>query len=292
MKYYTKEWYNLVQHCSHHYGLKVSHSAQNFSEEYYQKLYNKKLNKYLKSEKRQSELTVDDVYGVESGKEGFKVVIKSNDMTEEECLREAEEIQKEILEARAAFVPSIYDEKESIEAFNDGHKSHIDDLKNTLPEEILKNIVDIRVFSLGIASKYVKKAVRKWCENNDKEVKRILDECGKTLTLNSNAIGEDIITNYMFHDREITSVTYTEDEFIIELDNAGGFTDIDKVIFKNYSIIEKDENLKGAIWLYEEIYPTNSGNEYHALLWGNKGKLLYLTVVASDIEFQKKEHLL
>ena len=148
MKYYTKEWYNLCQQCGYHYDLRISDKAAVFSDKYYQTLYKRKINEFLRSAKRRSELTADDIYGIDSGR----------------------------------------------------------------------------------------------------------------------------------------------DDFIIELDSSGGFTNIDKVIFKNYSILEKQGDLQGAVWLYQEIYPNNVGNEYHALVIRNDGELAYLTVVASDIEFKRQNN--
>lgn len=95
MKYYTKEWYNLCQQCSYHYGLRISDKAAVFSDKYYQTLYKRKLKEFLKSEKRMSELTADD-------------------------------IRKQMLDARANFVPPIYNEEELIRTMEDNHKSYIE----------------------------------------------------------------------------------------------------------------------------------------------------------------------
>lgn len=287
MKYYTKEWNNLCQQCDYHYNLRISDKAAIFSDKYYQTLYKRKLNKFLRSQKRQSELTADDIYGIDSGKDDFKVIVESSGMTKEECLQVAEGIRKDILDARANFVPTIYDEEELIRISKDNHKSQIEYLKNIIPTEILKNIVDIRVFALGVTTKSVKKDIRMWCRQNSKEAERISKEYRKVLELNMNDIGIDIIRKYRFHDCRIVHTEYNGDDFIIELDSSGGFTSIDKVIFKNYAVLEKEGDLQDAIWLYEEIYPSNIGNEYHALVVRKDGELAYLTVVALDIEFKK-----
>lgn len=286
MKYYTKEWYNLCQQCSYHYGLRISDKAAVFSDKYYQTLYKRKLNEFLKSEKRMSELTADDIYGVDSGRDDFKVIVEDSEITKEDCLQSAGDIRKQMLDARANFVPPIYNEEELIRTMEDNHKSYIEELKNIIPTEILENIVDIRVFALGITTKSVKKDIRTWCRKNSKETKRISEECRKVHELNMNDIGIDILRTYGFHDCRIIGLECNGDDFIIELDTSGGFTYIDKVIFKNYSILEKEGELQGAIWLYQEIYPTSVGNEYHALVQRNDGELAYLTVVASDIEFK------
>lgn len=289
MKYYTKEWYNLSQQHDYHDDLRISEKAEVFSEEYYQNLYKRRLNKFLRFEKLRSKLTVDDIYGVESGKDDFNVVVEDSEMTKEERLQVAEDIKKRILDARANYAADVYDEKQLIRLCENSHKSHITQLMNTLPKEILENVVDIRVLALGITTKAIKKDIRMWCRKNSKETKCISCEYQKVLESNMNVVGIDILRNYGFHDCKIVSTECRNGNFIIELDSEGGFSSVNKVIFHNCSIIEKEGNLQGATWLYEEIYPssTENGNEYHALIQYESGELAYLTVAALGIEFER-----
>ena len=64
-------------------------------------------------------------------------------------------------------------------------------------------------------------------------------------------------------------------------------SDVKKVVFKNYKILEQDGYMIGADWLYQEVHPAEGGKEYHGLLWKKDGKIGYLTVFAEDIEFVK-----
>lgn len=47
MHYFTKEWYELCQKNSAHFGLEEDEKAEFFSEEYFQELYNQRLNERL-----------------------------------------------------------------------------------------------------------------------------------------------------------------------------------------------------------------------------------------------------
>ena len=69
---------------------------------------------------------------------------------------------------------------------------------------------------------------------------------------------------------------------VLELDNSGGFTLIDQVVFKNCDVLTQDGRLHGARWLYDEIYKTDEGYEFHALLIG-KRQLIDLIVRVTDI---------
>ncbi len=60
MKYFTKEWYNLGEKADLYLFLKASKQAETFSEDYYNKIYNKKLKEWLKIEKEISILSIDE----------------------------------------------------------------------------------------------------------------------------------------------------------------------------------------------------------------------------------------
>ncbi|MBQ7083932.1 MAG: hypothetical protein IJM95_01630, partial [Anaerotignum sp.] len=82
---------------------------------------------------------------------------------------------------------------------------------------------------------------------------------------------------------EIKSMEMKTDSLAFRMEHS----DVKKVIFKNYKILEQDGYLLGATWLYQEVYAVEGGNEYHGLLWKDGGKLAYLTVFAEEIEFVK-----
>ena len=48
MRYFTKDWYNKMQHASFHLGLKVNKKAEKHDEDFYQKVYNKEKKKHIK----------------------------------------------------------------------------------------------------------------------------------------------------------------------------------------------------------------------------------------------------
>ena len=67
------------------------------------------------------------------------------------------------------------------------------------------------------------------------------------------------------------------------LDNSGGFTDIDKIEFTNYAVLEKC-NIYKAYIIQEEIYKVKRGFEFHLLLY-NYGDLDYFTIFSESIIF-------
>ncbi len=89
--------------------------------------------------------------------------------------------------------------------------------------------------------------------------------------------------DYLLHDCKILSDTPQKsgEKFEINLDNKGGFTTINKIIFFNY-IIKETCDIKNKYCIAEEIYQNKNGRyEYHFLLQGfqkRKMTLEYLTI--------------
>lgn len=66
MKYLTKEWYNNMQKTGLHLMLKISKDAEEFSEEFYKKIYNIEKKKYLNDQLRIKEILKDKIYSFAS----------------------------------------------------------------------------------------------------------------------------------------------------------------------------------------------------------------------------------
>lgn len=285
MRYFTKEWYELCQECHFHLLLKVNEKAEAFSEEYYQKLYRRKLREFLKMEKELSEMSADDVFGAETADPDFTVQVNDDNLNAEERLAIAGDIKQQILDARNAYSPEPYDEAALCEQFHANHEIQISLLKNRLPSEILNMVVDIRVLALDVAAKQVKKQLRIWGRANEKKMKYTMKDYRDYLGKNAENIGTGIVNRFAFHDSKIDSIRTTGSDVVLTIEPSG-FTDIGTVTFRNALIIEQDGNLEGAWWLYEEIYSVDEGNEYHALVQCADGQLAYLTVFAADVEFK------
>lgn len=292
MKFYTKEWYELCQKCGYHLLLKINNNAEAFSDEYYQKLYQRKLYTFLNMEKEISAMSADDVFGAETADPNFIVRVENDRLTPEEQTKVAEDIKKQILKAREAYSPKAYDEATLTEQFQVNHENRIALLKKDLPSKILDMVADIRILALDVASKKVKREIRTWCRANRKQIEIPPKAYRNYLSKNAKCIGLDIVDKFSFHDSKIVSTHMTGSDFEITLDPSG-YTEVNTIIFRNSKIIEQNSDLTGAWWLYEEIYPADGGNEYHILVQCANGRPAYLTVFAADVDFNtnvKPEH--
>ena len=168
--------------------------------------------------------------------------------------------------------------------FMNRHEDMVKRMEENIPQNILAEVADTRVLALDIATKEVRQKLKAWCEGNMKQMHDVQDTYWKQICPElKDAVGEEIQKNFNFHDAVIKSMEMKTDSLAFRMEHS----DVKKVIFKNYKILEQDGYLLGATWLYQEVYAVEGGNEYHGLLWKDGGKLAYLTIQAEDIEFVK-----
>lgn len=168
--------------------------------------------------------------------------------------------------------------------FQTFHENTVKAMERKLPKEILEQVADIRVLALNIATKEVRQQLKEFCEKNEKQLKAVQkayweEYCPKV----KEAVGEEIQKEFNFHDSRIIAVEQKEHELAFRMEPC--FSDVKKVIFKNYKILEQEGYLLGASWLYQEVHPAEGGNEYHGLLWKKNGETGYLTIFAEEIVF-------
>lgn len=262
MRYYTKELQETIgkRLC---YGLiKVSKKAESFDEKFFRELYNQKLDWMLESDKKMSEMKFEDLF------------------PEFDPFEFEDETAYE--QARREFKPVVFTEEWRRQNFAEQYRSRVRHLKSVLPEEILSKVADIRVLALDVASAEVKRLVTAFSKKYEREVRRVLKEFHKA---EEREFGGNFpeFYNISLHDCTVLSCCMRGKDLVLKLDNYGGFTSAVGVIFKNAEIIEREERLAGAKWLFSEIYKCERGLEIHAMLIGNDYK--YLTLQCEDTEF-------
>jgi len=238
MKYFTKEWYELCQKVSAHLLLEEDPEAEKFSEEYFSKLYNQRLQEWLDLHEEVAEISGEP------------------------------------------FNP----EKET-QVFQKAFLLNQERAKEILPEEILYQIADLRVFVLNKASQHVKRAVTEFCENNYKQMDKTIQDYRAYIKEASKSFPEDLIKNISFHDSVISAIKKTDRDFSIIFDNSEGFSDINQVTFKDCEILKQESSLIKSWWLYEELYKTGNRYELHVLLIKENNELEELILSFDSISF-------
>ena len=115
----------------------------------------------------------------------------------------------------------------------------------------------------------VRQQLKAWCEANKKEAD------AKIAAYDGLALEENL------HDSVIRTMEMKAETLTFKLDCS----DVKKVVFKNYKVLEQGGYVLGATWLNQEVYEAEGGREYHALLMKKDGKLAEMTVFAEEIEF-------
>ncbi|WP_342601126.1 DUF4085 family protein [Psychrobacillus sp. FSL H8-0483] len=255
MKYFTKEWYELCQRTSFHLPLEEEKKAETFSEDYFQQLYNNELNSWITLQ------------------EEIALILKTNETAN--------------IDENTNYEP--FNRDKAIEQFHLSFINNQEYLKKELSEPILNQIADIRVYALYKASRNVINAVTQFCEKNEKDVTMTSKDYRRYINGASASLGEEIIKNFSFHDCTIIKSVKNERSLKLLLDNTGGFTNIDEVIFENVTIIQQDGLLQGSWWLYEEIYKSNDKYEFRVLLQNITMGLIEFIISADQILFKSNK---
>ena len=288
MKYFTKEWYQLCQKTFAHLPLKESAEAESFSEEYFQRLYEEKLNEWLTLQKDVAAVQFEDIFPEEMNTDFITEALSENEILE---LKEEYRINREA--AKVKFEErKPYDADKETENFEKRFLYRLEEAGNLFPQDILDMIADRRVFVLDVASKPVVAAVTKFCEGNRENIEstgeKYRDYYDKQIVkLDKEA--KYVFGNIQFHDCIIKEVRKSKQKFVLLLDNSGGFTNIEEIRFENYEIIKQEYPLEETWWLYEEVYYINGRYEVHALLLinNNVDRLVEFTISAEQISFRE-----
>lgn len=162
-------------------------------------------------------------------------------------------------------------DKANVEAeFQSAHEHKTAMMQKRLPEEILKQVADVRVLALDIATKEVRHQLKEICEKSEAQAQDMQE-------------GEALIGACDLRGSRIAAVEMKETQLTFKLSGSS----VKKVIFKNHKILEQDGYMLGAELLQQEVYSAEGGKEYHGLLWKQNGTVGYLTIFAEEIEFVK-----
>lgn len=280
MKYLTKEWYETMQKTDLHLLLKVSKTAEAFSEEYFRELYKREEKNWLKLQKDVSEVKFEDIYP-----EDYHAAYPDGTPLEESLLEEARKSYFEQREqARLKFNNRPeFNIEEKKKRFKQSFRYNLKRLKNSLPESILLKVADIRVLALNYASREVKQEITQFCKQNEKSTRAAMAAYQKQYRKQFKTGAPAFVEELNLHDCNVLSCRRAGNDVVMVLDNSEGFTNISTIRIKNCVVIKQDAPLHGAWCLYEEIYKAGESFEIHFLL--DKNKLIDYIIVADDLEY-------
>lgn len=269
MRFLTKEWYELCQQTHLHFGIRVHSGAYEFDENLFLRLYKRKEKAHVEQERELYNL--DPRFMLEHDGQVMTRVEKAfsgEEITEEDQMvfRMPPEQRAHIEKLIAEYdVRPPFDEKKCKEEYKESMEWNFRYKAEKLPQKIVEQIADIRVFTLGYCTREVMLQLKKLSAENRREMERVSDEYREVII--AQDIPEEIRNRVQFHDCTVTELL-TGDEVLIRFDTRGGFTNINKLTLVAPEIIKQDGGILGTYWLYQELYRIDNRYELHVLFDG------------------------
>ena len=177
---------------------------------------------------------------------------------------------------------------QQVASFDDLLMQRIRTLEAILPEDLKSDIADIRILALGEASPEVKLRLDLLSEEYREQVEQDMVDAHEAMKEAFGGRTPDIARELNIQDCRITNIEWDGQQLVLDLDNAGGFTDVCRVTFDKIALLELDSPLNDGIFIALEIYPHVAGYEIHTLLYsemsGEHDGLMYFTLLAESVE--------
>ena len=308
MKFYTKEWYELMQRQNYTSGLKKIPDKV-YTDEDFQAFYDKDLKAEVARDRRihntppgpydwEYELLLPDRFTPDT-------FLFENEETGELFHPETPEIARHYLEQdrrqaqeRFAARPP-FDPTETIECFRDCYRMMLKYGAKQFPQWVQES-VDKRLLALNRIPENAYKRLKKEEQVNRRAFEKI--NAKATSVLEQQDIPDEIRSQFRFHDASVLAIKKVRSNVELYLKKDGGWpndtTPYIKLIFKNVRQFDREKGFSlrlklnkwgdlrtGCTYLYDELYRTENGYEVHMMFWTRKA-LRYLTICSEDIEFE------
>lgn len=306
MKYYTKEWYQLMQE----WGMdgmfkKIPDGEYNTAS--IKALYNKKLKNRIAEERRRYNqepdmfhveefLTEENFtpdlwiyFDEESGQE-----VKASSV--EDVIRREKEAYRKAYEQFINRPP--FDKTETVELFEENYKSILESGVDEMYPDWIINSVDNRLLALDCIPESAYIRYKNELRDKKKQWNKINKAAEKVL--NSQRFPERVEDALCLHDADLLSLRKHGKNVLMIVKKDGiwpdDLTPYRRVIFINAKVIEKENGLKptkckqdgiyfsNIRFLYHEIYEENGVYEAHMMFDSNRD-LRYFTVKCNDIVY-------
>lgn len=173
MKYLTREWYVNASLSYIDGSVRCSKFAERFDESFYKAVYQKRYEKFERNERLR-----DEFRNPQDDLKRYDDWINEPNISQEEKERRVKHknimmcLEKERFETGKIYQ---YDEAFTKKMFDEDLMWRME-LISRLPDYILSEVADIRVLTLGYASKRVKVLLKDYCKKLRREYKKVLDK--------------------------------------------------------------------------------------------------------------------
>lgn len=281
MKYLTKEWLNIYEKSFIINWLKV----RKIKEKTENRVYKKKKTEYIELER----VLVEEI---NKDNEEEKRKIKEY-LSGKSSFREVSGLLEDMGQILSR-KPIQFEEVTAEKWFDEQINRRIE-LCRTLPKEILNEIENIRLFSLGATTKEIREKVKAYCREQRREAVKT-EKLAQRKTEQVEGILKLPIEFALYKERPILKMEQKGSDLYIELD------DLPKLIIRNITFIEREkeyyykwnENEYACPWTYvleSELHFIKGRYEVHFLLEtrhkSGKTENWYYTVSGTNIEIEE-----
>ena len=288
MKYFNKEWYELMQKQFMTEEITQIPDKQ-YSDKEIEELYNKELKKEIEREYEDYNTPPDDsilkelISGkIEFNKEEWIFIDEENNTVVEPTSKEQviENLSREYEEEVEEFNNRPpFDEKEVIQEFEELFQGMLEN-RDEFPKWVYDE-VDNRLIALNFLPKSVLKKLKAEEKEINKKFDRIEKEARKVLSRQN--VPEEIQEKLCLHDDRIIGFDKQGNNYVMTIENYD--KKVIHIVFEETKIIELEElDFENCYWLYEEVYKENDMYEVHIMVDSNG--LKYVTLRCSNIKFK------
>ena len=309
MRFYTKEWYKLMQHYDDTMCMKRI-PDRDYSDKEIKELFEKKLKAEVSRDRREhnrppSILDLSDRLTPENFDPTAWLVFPENEeprhpICAEEVRLQMDRDRKQAEENFANRPP--FDPAESEALFREDYKSRLHNSRWVFPAWVCQQ-VDRRLLALALLPDSVFRKLKEEGKQNRKTIRKIERAAEKELS--RQQIPDRICDAFHFHDSALLSLRKRRLNYEMLLRKDGGWfgegvTPFIKVIFTDAVLLEREKGLTPRVqrgedgtlhsnctYLYQEMYAAQDGYEIHMMFTTAKwSELAYLTVKCRDILFE------
>lgn len=308
MKYYTKDWYALMQRQHYTSGLKKIPDRV-YTDEEIRAFYDKDLKAEIARDRRihntppasydwADALLNPDQFSPEAflfeNEETGELFHPDTPETARHYLEQEQQRSRERFDARPPFDPA-----ETIACFRNAYRAQLKYGFHHYPVWVQES-VDKRLLALNRIPANAYKRLKKEENANRRAFEKINAEAA--VVLDQQNIPEDIRSQLYFHDADVLAIkkACSDVELYLRKDGSwpGEATPYLRIIFKNVRQFEREKGIvlcpklneygelgSSCKYLYDELYRNQDGYEIHMMFWTPKA-LRYLTIVCDDILFE------
>ena len=291
MIYLTKEWRINHEHTMIELDMRVHKSAEIIDEQEFRRLYAKKQKQFLDRELR---------YFTWGGCDGLADFEKR--LAQYAVLTDKEKVvfQKKNRRLFSRKRPIKFDKELAKKRFETEYNKRMMIVRQ-LPEDIVQEISDLRVFCLGYVTPTVRDKVCHYCQQKSREVRnqfkvalRQTKEVQKTLKTWSN---------FYYWDRILLAIREEGKDIYLDIDNEKYFEKNTMLVISDGKILEQEEQVypdKKNVYaspytgiIETELHRAGELYEVHFLLRNvdgtGKEKIWYLTIAGTNVEVETKK---